>query len=78
MQMCETFLSRFEDDDQLMTKIVWSDDAKFVMHGSINRHNCVYYDKVNLCMTVETQLKQRGVTAWGAISTQSLIIPYFF
>ena len=61
-----------------MRKIIWSDKPKFVMHGSINTHNCIYYDTVNPCITVETQLKQPGVTIWGAISTESLIGPYFF
>ena len=78
MQMCETFLSRFEEDDQLMRKLIWSNEAKFVLHGSINRHNCIYYDTVNPCITVETQLKQPGITAWGAISTEGLIGLYFF
>ena len=69
MQMCKTFQSWFEEDDKLMRKIIWSDKAKFVMHGSINTHNCIYYDTVNPCITVETQLKQPGVTIWGAIFT---------
>ena len=33
---------------------------------------------MNPCITVETQLKQPGVTAWGAISTEGLISLYFF
>ena len=78
MQMCETFLAGFEEDNQLMRKIIWSDEAKFVLHGSINRHNSIYYDTVNPRVTVETQLKQPGVTVWGAISTEGLIGPYFF
>ena len=41
------------------------------------RHNYIYYDTFNPCTTVETQLKQPGVTAWGAISTEGLIDPYF-
>ena len=76
--MCETFLSRFQEDDQLMRKIIWKDETKFFMHGSINRHNCIYYDTVNSRLTVETQLKQPGVTAWGAISTEGLIGLYLF
>ena len=48
------------------------------MHGFINRRNCIYYDRVNPRINVETQLKQAGVTAWGAISTKGLIGSYFF
>ena len=44
----------------------------------LTRHSCTYYDSVNLCITVEAQLKQPGVTAWNAISTEGLIGPYFF
>jgi hypothetical protein len=78
LQMCELFLSQFEEDDQLTKKIIWSDEAKFVLNGSINRHNCIYYETSNPCVTIETQLKQPGVTVWGAISTEGLIGPYFF
>ena len=78
MQVCEIFLSRFEEDDQLIRKIICSDETKFVLHGSINRHNGIYYDTVISCMTIEIQLKQSGVTAWGVISTEGLIDSYFF
>ena len=59
-------------------KLFCLDEAKFVMHSSINRHNCIYYETMNPCITVETQLKQPGVTAWGAISIAGLIGPDFF
>jgi len=36
------------EDEEFVTKIVWSDDAQFKFNGTVNRHNCVYWSPENI------------------------------
>ena len=78
LQMCELFINQFHDDPELINKIVWSDEASFKLNGMVNRHNCVIYATENPHFTYEQQLNQPGITVWGALSSDSLLGPYFF
>jgi len=42
MQFCEWFQQMVNEDEEFVTKIVWSDEAQFKLNGTVNRHNCVY------------------------------------
>ena len=42
-EFCETWLDKFENDSDLVDRIFWSDEAKFSMNSTVNRHNCTYY-----------------------------------
>ena len=78
LQFCETILSEERDDEGLLGKIVWSDEATFKLSGSVNRHNCVYYAQENPHLTVDKQLNQPGVMVWASISCKGVIGPVFF
>jgi len=41
MQFCEWFQQMVNEDEEFVTKIVWSDEAQFKLNGTVNRHNCV-------------------------------------
>jgi hypothetical protein len=42
MTFCEQFLNMVEDDQTVVDRIIWSDEAMFKLNGHVNRHNCVY------------------------------------
>ena len=48
MQFCEWFQQMVNEDEEFVTKIVWSDEAQFKLNGTMNRHNCVYWAPENL------------------------------
>ena len=42
MQFCEWFQQIVNEDEEFVTKIVWSDEAQFKLNGAVNRHNCEF------------------------------------
>lgn len=44
----------------------------------MKRHNCVYWPEENPHLTIRSQLKQLGVTVWGALSSEGVPGPVFF
>ncbi len=39
VEYCETFLSRLQNEPDLIYRVMWSDEAIFKLNGHINRHN---------------------------------------
>lgn len=67
-----------EDDPHLEQHVVWSDEAKFHVSGSVNRHNCVYWRRENPNVTVKHDYLSPGVMVWAGVTYQGLIGPFFF
>ena len=38
VEFCETMLEKFNQNDRLVNKIIWSDESQFMLNGTINRH----------------------------------------
>jgi hypothetical protein len=67
-----------EEDPQLEQSVVWTDEAKFHLSGSVNRHNCVYWRTSNPNVEVEYTDKSPSVMVWGGVTYQGAIGPFFF
>ena len=79
LQFCETLRDFIANEEQdILDKIVWSDEASFKLSGHVNRHNCVYWASENPHLIMERQNKEPGVTVWGGISSGGVIGPIFF
>lgn len=78
LNFCEDFLTLLENDDQFITKIVWTDEAKFFLNGTVNRHNSVYWSNHNEHRLGTKSMDQRGVTVWAGISYRGVTAPRFF
>ena len=79
IQFCEIMLNEMRvHDEELFSKIIWSDEATFKLTGHVNRHNCTYWYTENHRIVFEKQLNQPGVTVWGGISCHGVIGPWFF
>ena len=46
-QSAAVCLERFEQDEHMLDKIIWSDEADFKLNGTVNRHNCSYWAREN-------------------------------
>jgi Helix-turn-helix domain (DUF4817) len=78
IEFCETFLSLIESEPDIISRVIWSDEAVFKLNGVINRHNSVYWAKENPNITYEHTMQAEGVTVWGGLWYQGVIGPYFF
>lgn len=77
-EFCETWLSKFEENPQLVNKIVWSDEAEFKLNGRINRHNCSYWAKENPHVQLPVKHSNAGVMVWCGLTSNGLLGPFFF
>ena len=57
---------------------MWSDEATFILNGSIYHHSCTYWGPKNLYVTVEQEVNLPGITVWCGITSRGLIRPLFF
>jgi hypothetical protein len=47
LQFCKIILNEYHHFPDIVTKIIWSDDANIKMSGHLSRHNCVYWNVTN-------------------------------
>ena len=67
-----------EHDHQLLNKIVWTDEAKFHLNGTVNLHNSVYWSDHKEHRLSAKSMDQCGVTVWAGISSRGVTEPFFF
>lgn len=68
-----------QDTPNLLSKILWSDEARFHNNGVVNRHNSHYWSVENPRWVRETRFQTRwGVNVWCGLFNGRLIGPYFF
>lgn len=78
VQHCYLWNQKFAEEQQLIDRILWSDEAKFCMNGHVNKHNCCYWDYQNPRVQIPVSNDQRGINVWCGISSDGIIGPYFF
>lgn len=78
LQFCETFLAFYEEDPDLVKKIIWTDEAHFKLNGRVNRHNSVYWSDSNPHIILTSEVNVPGVSVWAGICSSGIIGPFFF
>jgi hypothetical protein len=78
MEFCEEMMRRFDGDNNFFNWIVFSDEATFELHGSVNRHNCRYWSDENphWMRDSHTQYPQK-LNVWAGILGNTIIGPFF-
>lgn len=71
-------LDEIESDPQFFTKIIFSDEAHFLLNGFVNKQNCRIWASENPRVIVEQALHPAKVTVWCGIWAGGVIGPYFF
>ena len=66
------------DDESLLDRIIWSDEAMFKLNGHVNRHNSVYCYSANPHVIIEKEVNVPGVMVWAGIWSKGIIGPFFF
>ena len=78
LQFAEIMTERTEGNQNLVRNIVFSDEATFMLNGSVNRHNCRYWHASNPHVTLEvhTQFPEK-LNVWCGILDGNVIGPFF-
>lgn len=77
LEFCENFIMN-NDAENIIDRIVWTDEANFRLDGVVNRHNQVYWAERNEHHLQTKSMNKQAVTVWGGISSEGVIGPYFF
>jgi len=68
-----------EDDPIFLSRILWTDEAKFYNNGQVNHHNHHYWSDENPHWITEINRQIRfGINVWLGIIDIHIIGPYFF
>ena len=60
-EFCEIWLEKFQNNPDLIDHIFWSDEAKFNLNRSVNRHNCTYWARENPHLRINVPNSQEEV-----------------
>ncbi|GFU80118.1 uncharacterized protein TNCV_579981 [Trichonephila clavipes] len=66
------------EDDDWLSNLLWTDEARFTLRGSVNTHNCRIWATQNPRTVVEFPLHDEKVTVWVGFTTSTVIGPFFF
>ncbi|GFT11537.1 uncharacterized protein TNCV_2523521 [Trichonephila clavipes] len=72
------FLARLEFDPERHWNILWTDKAHFHLGGSVNTHNCRFWETDNPHSNLRVPLHSPKVTVWCGFSASFILGPYFF
>ncbi|XP_018375240.1 PREDICTED: uncharacterized protein LOC108769006 [Trachymyrmex cornetzi] len=78
VEFCEYMMSRIDDDHNFLSRIVFSDEATFQLNGTLNRHNCRYWETTNpnWMRDNRTQYPEK-LNVWAGILRNRIIGPFF-
>lgn len=67
------------DDRQVLSRVLWTDEATFHSNGGVNLHNTHYWSRTNPHWMREVQNQGRwSVNCWAGILGGRIIGPFFF
>lgn len=78
LEFCKKMLEMLEADSTLIDHIFMSDEAHFDLNGNVNKQNCRFWAETNPNNIHEVELHPERVTVWCAVSSKSIIGPFFF
>lgn len=79
VDFCRWALQMIQNDPQFFRYVLFSDEAKFMSDGALNRHNCHYWSTENPYWFKSVDHQNRwGLMVWCGIVNGYLIGPYFF
>lgn len=78
LEFAEEMIDRIETDRNLLSLIIFSDEAHFQLDGKVNKQNCRIWGKENPHEIQEVPLHSPRVTVWCGMWSQGLIGPFIF
>ena len=78
VQFCDTFLGMWRRDPAIVDNLLMTDEAHFLLSGSVNKQNCRFWGTENPRKLHQKALHSPKLTVWCGISTFGIIGPFFF
>lgn len=70
-------LTIIEEDDNLLDKIIWTDEAIFELNDHVSRHNS-FYEASEILELILKDLNVPRICVWIGISSYSTMAPFSF
>ena len=67
-----------ENDDDLLAKTIFSDEATFHLTGKVNRYNVMIWGSENPHATLEVERESPKLNVFCAVSKQTVYGPFIF
>lgn len=79
IQFCDIMMEKNNTDPMFLRKVLFSDEATFLLNGHVNRQTCRYWAQQNPHWMQEyhTQYPEK-LNVWAGIIGNKIIGPYFF
>ena len=78
VEFCEIMMQKIDEHPEFINKIVFSDEATFLLDGAVNRHNCRYWSDINPHWMRETNSQYpQKLNVWAGIVGTHIIGPFF-
>lgn len=71
-------LSKMEDDDNFLKKIIFTDESTFHVSGVVNRHNVRIWGSENPHVVMEIERDSPKINVWCGLMRDRVIGPFFF
>lgn len=78
LEFCQTLRRLMNQHPTLINNLLMSDEAHFHLSGTVNKQNMRYWSAENPCVLHQRPLHDPKVTVWCAVSSSTIIGPYFF
>jgi hypothetical protein len=75
MKFCERFQPKVHEDEKVVGKIAWFDEAAFKLNGAVNRHNCIGLQKIHTYVCEQgDQFTKAHCLTWTVIQWFNLAV----
>lgn len=78
IQLCEWFQHKRGENEGVVRKIVWPDEAQFKLNEGMNTYNCVYWSSEKTCVQVDKAVNLPGISIWCGVSRDIAGSFFFF
>ncbi|GBO04996.1 hypothetical protein AVEN_158666-1 [Araneus ventricosus] len=76
--MAVQFIALMEiEDSWLYNNILWSDEAHFYLHGTVNTHNCRMWDSQNPHAFQQIPLESSKPAVWCRFTASFVLVLHF-
>lgn len=79
VQFCEAMSNIINENPNFLHNVIFSDEATFYLHGTVNRQTTRYWSDINPHWTQETHSQRpQKINVWAGIIGDRILGPYFF
>lgn len=78
MEFSEQMLNRMNEDEDLLDRVMFTDEAIFTLNGGVNKQNVRYWSDENPHFYTEQALHAPKIVVWCGLWSRGIVGPFFF